>query len=169
MKSLVERYGKWAVVTGASSGIGRAFAPQLASQGFNLLLTARRLPLLESLQQELKIFPVEVQLFEADLSNADDVERLITAAQACEPGLLVSNAGFGLKGEFVRHDAGQLQNMYMANSIHPAQLIHALLPGMLSRKQGGIIVTGSIEGEAPFPYSAGYAASKAFLHGLVQS
>lgn len=169
MSDLKEKYGPLAVVTGASSGIGEQFARLLAQQGFDLVITARRVERLESLSRELEqAYRVSVTCVACDLSDALQVDGLITAVRAREPGLIVSNAGYGVaKGDFLDIDIAELEAMYQANSIAPARLARALLPDMVQRGSGGIIFTGSIEGEAIFPYSAAYAASKAFLHSLV--
>lgn len=74
-----------------------------------------------------------------------------------------------VKGAYLSVETGALEAMYRANSLSPARIAHALLPPMVAKKRGGFIFTGSIEGDAVFPWSAGYAASKAFLHSLVQA
>ena len=81
-------------------------------------------------------------------------------------GLVVSKAGFGLKGGFATHGAAQLDAMLNVNARAPLLLLHGLLPGLMRRAAAGIILTGSQEGEAPFPWSAAYAATKAFVHSL---
>jgi uncharacterized protein len=166
---LTQRYGSIALVTGASSGIGEQFACQLAAQGFDLLLTARREALLLSLKEKLeREYGIRVTCFVCDLCDLQQVDALIERAQSLAVGLVVSNAGYGVaKGGFLAIAREELEAMYRANSLAPARIAHALLPAMLAGKRGGFIFTGSIEGEAAFPWSAGYAASKAFLHSLV--
>ena len=84
-------------------------------------------------------------------------------------GLLISNAGFGVpKGKYLDADPKSLAAMYQTNALAPARLARALVPGMVERGAGGVLFTGSIEGDAVFPYSAPYAATKAFLHSLAQ-
>ena len=165
----VERYGSTALVTGASSGIGEQFAIQLAEKGFDLLLTARREPLLRELQSKLeRDFGISVTCFRCDLSDLNQVDALIAQAQSQSVGLVVSNAGYGVaKGDFLSVAHEQQEAMYRANSIAPARIAHALLPFMVASGRGGMVFTGSMEGDAAFPYSAAYAASKAFLHSLV--
>ncbi len=166
-----QRYGSTAMVTGASSGIGEQFACELAKLGFNLLLTARREALLENLKDKLeREHGVSVTCEVCDLCEPVQVEALIARAQALDVGLVVSNAGYGVvKGEFVAESPAALEAMYRANSLAPARIAHALLPAMIARGRGGFIFTGSVEGDAVFPWSAGYAASKAFLHSLAQA
>lgn len=170
MRNLRERYGDNALVTGASSGIGEQFARQLAASGFNLLITARREQQLQKLADELnEKYPIDVKVLACDLSDTEQLDALIEKARCMNPGLVVSNAGFGAKGEFLDHDYVQIESMYRANSLAPSKLAYHLLPGMVESKRGGFIFTGSVEGEVAFPYSAPYAASKAFIHSLARS
>jgi short-subunit dehydrogenase len=165
----IQRYGSTALVTGASSGIGEQFACELAMRGFDLLLTARREPLLHALKEKLeRAHGISVTCLVCDLCDPVQVEALIARAASMEVGLVVSNAGYGVvKGAYLSEKPAALEAMYQANSLSPARIAHALLPAMIARGRGGFIFTGSIEGDAAFPWSAGYAASKAFLHSLV--
>jgi short-subunit dehydrogenase len=162
------RYGATALVTGASSGIGEQFARLLAARGLDLLLSARRVDRLQLLGRELEeVHGISVRCQPCDLSEPADVAALIEAARELQLGLVVSNAGYGVaKGEYMSVPVEELEAMYRANSIAPARIAHALLPGMRERGRGALLFTGSIEGELAFPYSVGYAASKAFLHSL---
>ena len=164
-----DRYGSTALVTGASSGIGEQFAIQLAAKGFDLLLTARREALLRALQAKLEqTYGIHVTCLVCDLSDLEQVDVLITQAQSMSVGLVISNAGYGVtKGKFLSVEAELQEAMYRGNSIAPARIAHALLPAMVAMQRGGMVFTGSMEGDAAFPYSAAYAASKAFLHSLV--
>jgi short-subunit dehydrogenase len=164
---LREKYGPWALVTGASSGIGEHFARQLARAGFNLLLVARREDRLRDLRAELgQRRRREFEPVVADLADPEAVERVVASTTDRDVGLLVSNAGFGLKGGFLSHDRARLEAMLNVNARAPLLLAHALLPRLRKRATGGIILTGSQEGEAPFPWSTAYAATKAFVHSL---
>lgn len=164
-----QRYGTTALVTGASSGIGEQFAIQLAEKGFNLVLTARREPLLQALKEKLeRECGIAVTCIACDLSDWTQLDQLIERLHLLEVGLVISNAGYGVvKGTYLSVDVAELEAMYRANALAPARIAHALLPAMVARKRGGFIFTGSIEGDAVFPFSAAYAASKAFLHSLV--
>lgn len=167
MKSLYERYGKTALITGASSGIGKAFAYALAAKGFDLVLVARRKSLLDELSSELsKACNCHALVREADLSKSEDIDALFAGLGELQIDLLVSNAGFGLKGEFEADDLARQISMVNTNAIAPLILCHRLLPGMKQRGRGGIILTGSIEGETGFPWSTSYAATKGFVHQL---
>jgi len=170
MQRLKEKYGNLALITGASSGIGEQFARHLAAAGFDLLITARRREALQQLAAELQQqYSVHVEVVACDLANEHDLDALIARAKTLAPGLVISNAGFGAKGDFLDHDDAQMESMFKTNSIAPSKLAYHLLPGMVERKRGGFIVTGSVEGEVAFPYSAPYAASKAFVHSLIRS
>ena len=165
--TLLEKYGPWALVTGASSGIGEQFARRLARAGFNLMLVARRTERLDALAQELRRRRrIEVHALTADLAERAAINEVASAAAGHDLGLLVSNAGFGLKGRFERADCDALEAMVAVNALAPLLLLHAVLPRLLLRGRGGIVLTGSIEGEAPFPFSTAYAATKAFVHSL---
>ena len=151
--TLVEKYGPWALVTGASSGMGEQFARRLARAGFSLLMVARRAERLRVLEQELgRRRRIEVVGLAEDLADRAALDRIAAAAAARDVGLIVSNAGFGLKGPFERSDRAKVESMFDTNARAPLILLHTLLPGLLRRGKGGIILTGSIEGEAPFPW-----------------
>lgn len=166
----MRKYGPWALVTGASSGIGAEFARQLAAAGLNLMLVARREPPMRELQSELsQRYGVEIIPVALDLGAPDAAASLGAAIGERDIGLVVSNAGFGLKGAFNQHDAATLDAMCNVNMRTPLLLLHALLPTLRRRVKAGIILTGSIEGEAAFPWSSAYAATKAFVHNLALS
>lgn len=161
------RYGPWALVTGASSGIGEQFARQLAARGLNLVITARRAELLERLAADLRRqHGVAVEVLPLDLSHQDFIPSLMLACAGKEIGLVVSNAGFGLKGEHHQLDAAQLTAMLNLNCHAPMLLAHAFAPKLIARGHGGLLFTGSIEGFIAFPWSTGYAATKAFVLAL---
>jgi short-subunit dehydrogenase len=166
-KMLLEKYGPWALVTGASSGIGEQFARRLARAGFSLLLVARRADRLEALARELgKRRRIDVVALAADLADRAAIDRVTAAAASRDLGLIVSNAGLGLKGRFVKLELDALEAMVEVNALAPLRLLHALLPRLLQRGRGGMVLTGSVEGEAPFPWSSAYAATKAFVLSL---
>jgi len=162
------KYGPWALVTGASSGIGERFARALAARGVSLVITARRASLLEALATELrKAHGVEVQVVALDLADPSEhgiVAPLLAACGDKDIGLVVSNAGFGLKGEHHALDPASLMAMLHVNCNAPMLLAHAFAPRLRARGRGGIILTGSIEAFLGFPWSSAYAATKAFVH-----
>lgn len=163
----LEKYGPWALVTGASSGIGEQFARLLARRGFNLLLVARRVDRLQALQAELlQQYGARVDLIAEDLADPAAPDRIVAAIGERDVGLLVSNAGFGLKGALNQHERADVEAMLNVNARAPLLLTYLLLPKLRARRHAGIIMTGSQEGEAAFPWSAAYAGTKNFVHGF---
>jgi short-subunit dehydrogenase len=161
------RYGPAALVTGASSGIGKAFAEALAAKGFDLVVVARRVERLQELAARLtKDHGVSVKIAQIDLARPDAAQQMLDATSGMDIGLVVSNAGFGLKGEFAASDAKAMADMLMVNCNVPIQLAHGFIPRLRQRGKGGIIFTSSIEGVMSMPYSAAYAASKALVNSL---
>jgi short-subunit dehydrogenase len=164
--SLRERYGKWALVTGASSGIGEAFARALAAEGFSLVLTARREPRLCSLADELeKKFDIATRVVAVDLADPDGPLRLADGVSDLEIGILVNNAGVGYAGRFDKQDTDRLRSLVAVNCVAPTVLASRLLSGptgMVERGRGAVIFTGSAAGHQPIPLHGVYAATKAF-------
>lgn len=163
MSDFMERYGPVALVTGASSGIGWAFAEELAERGLDLVLVARRVDRLEALAASL---PVRAKILPLDLARAEAPRRIIEATASRDIGLIVSNAGFGYKGEHAANDAAGMTDMLMVNCNAPMQLTHGFIPRLRERGRGGIVLTSSVEGLIGCPYSAAYSASKALVNAL---
>jgi short-subunit dehydrogenase len=160
---LRERYGEWALVTGASAGIGLEFARALAREGMSCVLSARREERLRELAAELeKNHQVATRVVAADLAAPDGVERLAAAVADLDVALLVNNAGFGHAGRFDRCDPRRLSEMVQVNCAAPVALTARLLPRMLERGRGAVIITGSVAGRQPLPLHGVYAATKAF-------
>jgi uncharacterized protein len=163
----IDRYGPVALVTGASSGIGKAFAEQLASKGMDLVLVARRIQRLDELAARLENqYKVATKVCEIDLSDATATQQILHATAALDIGLVVSNAGFGLKGAHHTNDAQAMADMLMVNCNTPLQLAHGFIPRLLKRGKGGIIFTSSIEALMGMPFSAAYSATKALVNAL---
>jgi short-subunit dehydrogenase len=162
-----DRYGPVALITGASSGIGKSFAERLAAIGMNLVLIARRVQRLESLAAHLRAtHGVEVTVCPIDLAESTAAERIAAATASLDIGLLVSNAGFGLKGDHSANDPRAMADMLMVNCNTPMQLTHAFIPRLRKRGKGGVILVSSVEALIGCPYSAAYSASKAFVRNL---
>lgn len=162
-----DRYGPIALVTGASSGIGKAFAETLAAMGLDLVLVARRLERLEELAAKLaKEHRVHARACRIDLAEPTAAQQMLDATSALDVGLLISNAGFGMKGEHARNDPHALTDMLMVNCNVPMQLSHGFIPRMRKRGKGGMIFTSSIEALIGCPYSAAYSATKALVNAL---
>jgi uncharacterized protein len=160
-----------AVITGASAGLGAEFARQLAAEGCDLLLTARRIDRLESLAAQLRQrHAVKIEVFPADLAAHGDLHRLEDALEQKERvDLLVNNAGFGLVGNFWELDRDEQEAMLNVHANASTRLVHAVLPGMLARQHGGLIQVASVAAYLPGKHSVMYNASKAYLVAFCQS
>ena len=157
------RYGGWALVTGASSGLGAEFARQLAAEGFPLVLTARREDHLRELAAGLaREHGVETHVVVVDLAEPGGSARLVAEVGDREVGLLVANAGFGLSGRFEEGDLARYERMIQLNCTSPVVLARAYLPAMRARGRGALIVVSSLAGHQPTPFFAVYGATKAF-------
>jgi short-subunit dehydrogenase len=159
-----------ALVTGASSGIGRAFAARLARDQMDLCLVARRRERLESLAAELRERSgVRVEVHPADLTDREQVGELARALADRTPDLLVNNAGFGTAGPFAELDPLTEEREIELNVLALTRLTHAVLPGMIERGSGAVINVSSLAGVAPMPYTATYGATKAFVTSLTEA
>ena len=160
--------GKWALITGASAGIGLAMARELAAGGANLVLTARRSDRLAALAAELSAkHPVQAQICAADLAQPLGPQEIFsfTEEKGITVDLLVNNAGFGAYGEFSKVRLDRLLQMTQVNVSAVVHLTHLYLPGMLARKRGDILIVASTAAFQAVPYISTYAATKAFdLH-----
>lgn len=158
-------FGKWALVTGASAGIGKALAEELASGGTNLVLTARRRERLEALAQQLSAqHKIRTEVIVADLAQPDAPERILqfTEEQGIEIDLLINNAGFGAYGAFHAVDPGRLVEMVQVNCAAVVHLTRLFLPDMVARRGGDILILASTASFQGVPYISTYAATKAF-------
>jgi short-subunit dehydrogenase len=166
---LKTRFGPAALVTGASDGIGRAFAEMLAAQGFDLLLVARRELVLEGLARDLIArHGVTVEVIAADLSAPGAVDEILARTAAMPIGLLVASAGFGSIGPFLDLDAGTEANMVDVNCRSVVELTHGLASRMAAHGRGGIVLFSSIVGFSGAPFSATYAATKGFVQSFAE-
>ena len=158
-----ERYGPWALVTGASAGIGAEFAVQLAGKGLNLVLLARRKQRLDELARRLEHRNrIQTKTIVADLTQPGFLPRVMAETQSIEIGLLVNNAGFGLAGKFLDHDLEKELALLDVNCRAPLILTHLFGRQMAQRRKGGIIFVSSVSGYIATPLAATYAASKAY-------
>jgi short-subunit dehydrogenase len=162
---MAQRHWTRALVTGASSGIGDAFARQLAATGTDLVVVARRRDRLEALAERLA---VEVEVLPADLGDRE-ARRLVEdrlGDDAAPVDLLVNNAGIGMVGPFHEVDADELERQIELNVIALMRLTHAAVVGMRRRGRGTIVNISSLAGLQPLPKHAVYAATKAFVSNL---
>ncbi len=157
--------GQWALVTGASAGIGWALAEELATSGANLVLTARRRERLEELAGKLRATNgIHAEIVTADLAQTTGPAEIFsfTEQKRIAVDLLVNNAGFGAYGEFYATKlAGQL-GMVQVNCSAVVHLTHLYLPQMVDRRRGHILIVASTAAFQPVPYISAYAATKAF-------
>jgi uncharacterized protein len=162
-----------ALITGASAGIGREFARQLAGRAGSLVLVARRLDRLEELREELtKTDPnLNVHCRAVDLSQQNEIESL--SAWLTQEGIaidfLINNAGLGDRGLFATGDADLLGQILSVNIVALTMLTRALLPAMLAKKRGAILNVSSVAGFLPIRKFAVYAASKAYVTSLSEA
>ncbi len=160
-----------ALVTGASAGIGEAFARRLAFDGYELLLVARRADRLAELAQELRRgMGVRVDVLCADLTRPDDLEKTCDRLrQEKKLSLLVNNAGCGSSGYFAELNVAREQQQIELNVVALTRLTHAALAAMLPQKSGALINLSSMAGFSPAPFTATYAATKAFVTSFTES
>ena len=170
--ALKSKYGPWALITGGSDGVGAAFARQLAEAGINLILVSRSARKLGDLAGEIRSETgVEVRTLPFDLSQAGALDAIRTVTDDVEVGLLVCNVGavFG-EGEFLDRELEDVERSIRINSLGHATLSHHFGRGMVARGRGGIILIGSLAGNAGGAtmviYSAGKAFAQIFAEGL---
>ncbi len=171
MASFQEKYGPWAVVTGASAGLGEAFAKHLAADGINLVLVARREARLRALAAELaQSASVETRVVPADLSLDDCLQSIEEATDGLEIGLVVNNAGQTLTADFLANELDSELRMLHLNVRAPLMLTHHFGKLMRQRRRGGIIFLASVVGLTGVRTWSNYAATKGhnllFAEGL---
>ncbi len=157
--------GKWALITGASAGIGVALARELAAGGTNLVLTARRKDRLETLAKELHAaYGVRTEVFAADLADLNAPEKIFafTQERGLEIDLLINNAGFGRYGEFHTVEKQRLLDMVHVNCKAVVHLTRLYLPEMVARRRGDVLILASTASFQAVPFISTYAATKAF-------
>ncbi|MFQ5435275.1 MAG: SDR family NAD(P)-dependent oxidoreductase [Anaerolineae bacterium] len=162
-----QKYGPWALVTGASSGIGAELARQLAARGLNVAVAARRKERLASLVNELeRKHEVEARAVAVDLTAPDYQDVIESATNDIEIGLLVNNAGSGVPGAFLKQGLDGRTRVVQLNVTTPMQLAHVFGQKMSRRGRGGILFVSSTSAFSGTPYMANYAGTKAFVLSL---
>jgi short-subunit dehydrogenase len=172
MKRIIdkEQFGPWALVTGASSGIGREFARQLASAGFNVVLVARRQTVLEEVGSQLsREFGVEYRAIMADLSQDHFLEQLAETTAELDIGLVVSNAGDISPGPFLSKDRDELASLLRLNTFAHLAMAHHFSKALVARGRGGLLFVGAMGAETGVPYMANDAAARAYIQSLAQA
>src|SRR6266545_598810 len=161
------------LITGASSGIGRELATQLAGRAATLVLLARRARLLDQVRDELRAQQprLRVLALPVDLSDENDTDRVLAAVrdQVGPVDVLVNNAGVGDQALFDRTDWARTRQVLRTNVVAVAQLTAALVPAMVARGRGGVLNIGSGAGLTVMPAAAAYSASKHFVDGFSES
>jgi uncharacterized protein len=163
--SLKRWAGKWALVTGASAGIGLALAEQLAAGGAHLVLTARRIDRLQKLAVDLSTkHGIHVEVYAADLVRPEAPARILafTSGKGIEVELLVNNAGFGAFGYIQEIEETRLLEMIQVNCAAVVELTRLYVPAMVARRQGDVLIVASVASFQAVPFNAVYAATKAF-------
>lgn len=161
------KFGPWAVVTGASSGIGKEFARQLAANGLNVVLAARRQVLLEELGHQLeKQYGVAYRVIRADLSEDDSLEKIASVTDDLDVGLLISNAGAGMPGEFLSASLDHLHAIVRLNIESHLNLTRHFGPKLALRGRGGIVLVSALGAAQGLPYMANDGATKAYVLSL---
>ena len=158
----------WAVVTGASSGIGRAIALEAANRGFNVAALARRKDQLQTLVDEIKASNTcaDALPIVSDLTQSGSAAKVHSATKHLTVDLLVANAGFAWVGDFVDQPTEKIASMLAVNMAAPAELCRLYGADMAAAGRGALLLTSSLTAFAPLPGSALYGASRAFIHSL---
>jgi short-subunit dehydrogenase len=170
--SAIEHAGprRHALVTGASSGIGAAFAEALARRQYDLTLVARRLSRLDELAKSLRESRnVEVDVLAADLTEPGGIDEVLGRIDASLPDLLVNNAGMGTSGPFAELDPTRELFEVELNVVALLRLTRAVVGSMVERGHGGLINVSSMAAFQPMPYNATYGATKAFVNSLTEA
>jgi short-subunit dehydrogenase len=155
MKSLTSRYGGWAIVTGATSGIGRSFAEQLARSGMNLVLVARTEAALQQTAKELQSqYSIQTRVLALDLTNSIARETLDLETLDLDVGLLINNAAVEQRGSFVRHTTDELRDVIEVNVTAPTELGQRFGRRFVKRGKGGVIFVSGRIGYQAVPYAA---------------
>jgi short-subunit dehydrogenase len=160
-------FGPWAIVTGASSGIGAEFARQLAEAGLNLVLVARRLPRLEALSFQLeKEYGVHIRAVGLDLTQENFMKSLEEVTRDLDIGLVISNAGAGGPEEFLATEYQTMRQVLQLNAITHLELAHHYGRRLAQRGYGGILLVSTMGARQAVPFTANLAAAKAYVLSL---
>ncbi|KAF3767256.1 NAD(P)-binding protein [Cryphonectria parasitica EP155] len=157
--------GSWAVVTGASDGLGKEYAKQLASKGFNIVLVSRTQSKLDALASELSGVQTKVLAMDYSQDNEADYARLAELVEGLDVAILINNVGqsHSIPTRFLETEKKELQDIVTINCLGTLKTTQVIAPGMVQRKRGLILTMGSFSGWMPIPYLATYSGSKAFL------
>ncbi|GAB5563643.1 MAG: SDR family oxidoreductase [Winogradskyella sp.] len=165
---LKNNYGKWSLITGATSGIGKELALNLGEAGFNLVLTGRRKSVLEKIKVKLSnAYNIEVVIIAGDLSLESDVLKLIKDTSDINIGIVILNAGFGTSGDFIKSDLDNELNMLNLNCKAILILTHYFANKLRNQsKKGAFVFLSSMVAFQGVPHAANYAATKAYVQSF---
>jgi uncharacterized protein len=169
MKAALDKgqFGPWALVTGASSGIGKEFVRQIAASGINVALVARRDALLSELGRAIsQQFDVQYRALAMDLSQEGFIPKLAEHTKDLDIGLVVSNAGTANPGEFLKLDRQLLQATLRLNTMSHLDIAHHFGRKLAERRRGGLILVGAMGAENGIPRITNDAAAKSYVHSL---
>jgi short-subunit dehydrogenase len=162
-----KRFGPWALVTGASSGIGKEFARRIAASGINVVLVARRDALLTELGRAIsQEFDVQYRALAMDLSEDGFIPQLAELTKDLDIGLVVSNAGTGNSGEFLKLERQLLEETLRLNTMSHLDIAHYFGRKLAERRRGGLILVGAMGAENGVPCMANDGGAKAYVHSL---
>lgn len=168
-RRLKNKYGQWAIVTGASSGIGFELATQLAKAGLNLVINSRHLDTLQEVEKQLKLLAsIDIKIVASDVSANEGIDKIIQETKGLNLGLLVVSAGYGTSGNFIDNALPSEMNMLKVNCEALLSLTHYYGQQFVQQKRGGIILMSSMVAFQGTPYSSNYAATKAYVQTLAE-
>jgi len=169
-KSFINQYGPWALIAGASEGLGESFTEELARRGLNIILIARRENLLQKISKKIQEkYGVEVVILPLDLTSPDMFEIIKEKTKDLDVGLLVYNAGLGPIGLFTTHSIETHLKVISLNCVGPMTLTHHFCSQMKEKGKGGIILMSSMAGLQGSPIHAHYGATRAYTRHLAES
>ena len=169
-KRLRSQYGPWAIVTGASSGIGLELATHLAEAGFHLIIHARSTERLARIKRDLSTkYGIEIRTITSDLSKDDGVQVILNETKDLDVGLLVVSAGFGTSGPFLQSSIEEETNMLAVNCEALLRLTHHFSIQFSGQRRGGIVLLSSMVAFQGVPFAANYAATKAYVQSLAEA
>ncbi|MBI1221616.1 MAG: SDR family NAD(P)-dependent oxidoreductase [Bacteroidetes bacterium] len=164
------QYGSWALVSGASSGIGKTFCEELAAQGMNLVITGRKESTLMKLKQEWeRSYKVKVQVRELDLTLNESIDRFFSSLKGLDIGLFIHSAGMESHGRFEQSSEEHEMELLQLNVASTLRLTRYFSDKLVKRGQGGILLVSSLASHFISPYFANYSASKAYINMLALS
>ena len=167
MKNFKQQYGPWALITGASTGIGRAISEQVAQQGVNIVAVARNQDNLDALKEALEAqYDITVKTISADLSEPEANHSINKQTASLDIGLLIPNAGIENNGAFIENAIEAEQKVLSLNTTSPMLLSHHFGKRFSARGRGGILLTSSLFGYQGVPFVSNYSATKAYILSL---